>query len=136
GGGGWYGGPVTLAWDEVLHDGKNHRDGRNLVLHEFAHQLDFLDGLGDGTPPLKNAGQYRRWHAVMTAEYNRLIRECEEGKATLLDQYGTTKAAEFFAVATECFFEQGQKMQRRHPELYELLRDYYNQDAARRLTRA
>jgi hypothetical protein len=126
----WYRGPVILDWESVLAGGRNYQNGRSVVLHEFAHQLDFLDGLADGTPPLHSEEAYRRWHRVMTDEYNRLIRESEKGHATLLDSYGTTNAAEFFAVATECFFEQGLKMERRHPQLYAVLRDYYNQDPA------
>jgi Mlc titration factor MtfA (ptsG expression regulator) len=99
-----YRGPVILSWEEVLKDGRQPARGHNLVFHEFAHQIDFLDGVVDGTPPLKDDAQARRWHDVMTDEYQGLIRESEIGKATLLDQYGTTNEAEFFAVATECFF--------------------------------
>jgi Mlc titration factor MtfA (ptsG expression regulator) len=129
----WYRGPVVLAWDAVLAARHGDRDGRNLVLHEFAHQLDFLDGYSDGTPPLSGRAQYRRWHDVMTAEYNQLIKDSHKGRATLLDQYGATNPAEFFAVATECFFEKPVPMKHRHPQLYEVLRDYYRQDPAGRL---
>lgn len=126
----WHGGPVVLGWNAVRVGGQDPRDGRNLVFHEFAHQLDFLDGLADGTPPLRSAEQYRRWHEVMTAEYERLRTESNQGKATLLDDYGTTNPAEFFAVATECFFEQPVQMQKRHPDLYGVLSDYYCQKPA------
>ena len=128
----WYGGPVVLAWDEVVADGRDHTNGRNVVLHEFAHQLDFLDGLIDGTPPLEHREQYQRWHEVMTDEYEALQRETDKGEAVLLDEYGTTNSAEFFSVATECFFEQPAKMRRRHPRLYQVLGDYYRQDPAQR----
>jgi Mlc titration factor MtfA (ptsG expression regulator) len=70
------------------------------------HQIDFLDGVVDGTPPLKDEAQAKRWHDVMADEYQGLIRESAIGKATLLDQYGTKNEAELFAVATECFFNQ------------------------------
>jgi MtfA peptidase len=128
----WYRGPVILAWDAVLAGARNHDHGRNLVLHEFAHQLDFLDGYADGTPPLESAAQRKRWHDVMTAEYNRLIRDSEHGHPKVLDEYGTRNPAEFFAVVTECFFERAVPMKQRHPELYALLKDYYRQDPAER----
>jgi Mlc titration factor MtfA (ptsG expression regulator) len=126
-----YRGPVVLSWEEVLHDGR-HPTGNNLIIHEFAHQLDMLDGVINGTPPLRDEDQARRWHDVMTAEYDRLIEESERGQATLLDEYGTTNEAEFFAVATECFFERPVALARRHPQLYSLLREYYHQDPAAR----
>jgi Mlc titration factor MtfA (ptsG expression regulator) len=128
----WYRGPVILSWEDVLADIHNPGD-TNLVFHEFAHQLDMLDGAVDGTPPLSDAGQYRRWQKVMTAEYERLIQASERGWATLLDSYGATSEAEFFAVATECFFEQPLALQRRHPRLYKVLREYYRQDPASRV---
>jgi hypothetical protein len=126
-----YRGPVVLSWSDALAGGKTHRDGKNLVYHEFAHQLDMLDGLADGTPPMPD-GQRARWRDVMAMEYHRLIRDSEHRKATLLEEYGTTNEAEFFAVATECFFERAVPMQRRHPKLYEVLRDFYRQDPASR----
>jgi Mlc titration factor MtfA (ptsG expression regulator) len=129
----WYRGPVVLAWDTVLDESRSGSDGRNVVLHEFAHQLDFLDGSADGTPPLETSEQYTKWHEVMTAEYNRLAREADKGKPTLLDDYGATNPAEFFAVATECFFLKPRQLERRHPPLYDMLRQYYKQDPARRL---
>lgn len=126
----WHGGPVVLAWDEVRVGGQSHRDGRNVVLHEFAHQLDFLDGLIDGTPPLGGAEQYGEWQRVMTAEFDRLRADVGRGRATVLDAYGATDPAEFFAVATECFFEKPRQLRERHPEVYGVLRGYYRQDPA------
>jgi Mlc titration factor MtfA (ptsG expression regulator) len=128
----WRHGPVILAWDNVLAGGRNILDGRNVVLHEFAHQLDYLDGVADGTPPLHNREQYRKWHDVMTAEYAQLVAESEHGKPKVLDAYGATNPAEFFAVATECFFEKAVQMKHRHPQLYAVLQEYYCQDPARR----
>jgi len=124
-----YRGPVLLSWADV----RDVRGGHNLVLHEFAHQLDFLNGWIDGTPPLGSKEQYEQWREVMTAEFERLRKESAEGQPTLLDPYGATNEAEFFAVATECFFEQPVEMARRHARLYELLRDYYHQDPAARV---
>ena len=108
-------------------------DGRNLVLHEFAHQLDREDGAVDGTPLLDQRSQYLDWARVFTAEYERLNRDTWIGRPTVLDEYGTTNPAEFFAVATECFFEKPRVLEKRHPELYAELRSYYRQDPARLL---
>lgn len=129
----WYRGPVVLAWDQVRHDGRHPGQGRNLVFHEFAHQLDMLDGLVDGTPPLRSREEYRRWAEIMTEEYKRLANASEHGRATLLDRYGATNEGEFFAVATECFFDRPGGMRQQHPRLYDVLREYYRQDPARRL---
>jgi Mlc titration factor MtfA (ptsG expression regulator) len=127
-----YRGPVVLSWQEVLAGAREPGAGQNLVFHEFAHQLDMLDGVLDGTPPLETRAQAQRWHRIMTTEFNRLIHASAHGRATLLDDYGATDEAEFFAVASECFFDQPVEMARRHPELYALLRDYYKQDPASR----
>jgi Mlc titration factor MtfA (ptsG expression regulator) len=128
----WHHGTVILAWDAVLAGGRNPRDGRNVVLHEFAHQLDYLDGFANGAPPLRDRAQYRKWHEVMTAEYAQLVSESEHGRPKVLDAYGATNPAEFFAVATECFFEKPVQMRRRHPQLYEILKEYFCQDTAAR----
>src|SRR5262249_35377008 len=108
--------------------------GNNLVFHEFAHQLDMLDGEINGTPLLPDPKLARRWQKVMTAEFERLIRASERGRATLLDDYGATDPGEFFAVATERFFDRPVEMREWHPNLYDLLRDYYRQDPATRLS--
>ena len=86
----------------------------------------------NGTPPLRDEAQAKRWHDVMTAEYNRLIEESEHHRATLLDSYGTTNEGEFFAVTTECFFDRPVDLRAEHPELYEVFKDYYQQDPAAR----
>jgi MtfA peptidase len=126
----WHNGPVVLSWADALWGGRNAMDGRNLVLHEFAHVLDMADGVSNGTPPLKSREEYRRWHEVMTGEYQRLINDAEFGHATLLDVYGATNVAEFFAVATEAFFERGRAMRQIHPELYNVLAGLYRHDPA------
>jgi MtfA peptidase len=130
-----YRGPVILSWAEVRDEGRHPRQGRNVVFHEFAHQLDMLDGVINGTPPLPDRQQRERWKRVMTEEYRKLLDASVHGRATLLDQYGTTNEGEFFAVATECFFDCPADMERRHPELYDLLRAYYRQDPAARFAR-
>ena len=128
----WYDGPVVLAWDAVLDSGRHPRYGLNVVLHEFAHQLDYLDGVADGTPLLRKTGDYARWQEVMTREFECLKAEAEQGRPKVLDAYGATNHAEFFAVATEAFFEKPREMYARHPELYAVLSEYYGQDPAAR----
>jgi Mlc titration factor MtfA (ptsG expression regulator) len=127
-------GPVILSWEETLAEGRDPGLGHNLVLHEFAHQLDMQDGEVNGTPLIQDAELNRRWQKVMTAEYEQLIAAADEGRPTLLDDYGTTNPGEFFAVVTECFFTQPVEMRPRHRALYNLLRDYYRQDPAARLS--
>jgi Mlc titration factor MtfA (ptsG expression regulator) len=127
-----YRGPVVLSWADVVYDSRHPSHGKNLVFHEFAHQLDMLDGVINGTPPLRTGEQTERWKDVMTQEYEALKRASAQGRATLLDDYGATNEGEFFAVATECFFDRPVEMARVHPRLYELLRDYFRQDPARR----
>ena len=129
----WYRGPVVLSWMDALAGARGESGGDNLVLHEFAHQLDMQNGrIADGTPPLESLEEYRRWEAVLRSEYDRLVVDCRRRRPTLIDCYGTTSPAEFFAVVTECFFEQPQGLSRRHPELYRIFRDYYRQDPAHR----
>jgi Mlc titration factor MtfA (ptsG expression regulator) len=123
-------GPVFLAWDAVLADVRHPGRGRNVVLHEFAHTLDMLDGTVDGTPPLPR-GAVARWAEVCEAELD-LLRSGEPGG--VLDAYGATNAGEFFAVATETFFTRPVELRDQKPALYEVLRDFYRQDPAARLT--
>jgi hypothetical protein len=130
----WYLGPVILSWNNVLAAGRGKGDGSNLVLHEFAHQLDMQNGRTiDGTPPLDSAQQYDRWQRIVKSEYQRLQRDCELGRYTVLDCYGASHIGELFAVATEAFFERPQEMRLQHPELYQVMRDYFHQDPAARL---
>jgi len=123
-------GPVILAWDSVTAGVDNPDDGRNVVIHEFAHKLDMLDRFADGAPPLHSREQYEAWKRIMTDEYAELVERAGSGKPTLLRKYGATNPAEFFAVAGEAFFERSRTMQRRHPELYGLLASYFRQDPA------
>jgi MtfA peptidase len=123
-------GPVILAWAEALANARTPGHGQNLVFHEFAHQIDMLNGDMDGVPALDDAGLRQRWPRVMDREYARLCRAADHGKKTLLDPYGATNPAEFFAVVTECFFDLPWELERRHAELYGVMRDYYRQDPA------
>lgn len=133
----WGHGTVVLAWDSVERGVVNIHDGQNVVLHEFAHQLDQEDGVADGRPELKSEGsfserraRYLVWARVLSAEYQNLCAKAEGGRKSVLDHYGATNPAEFFAVASECFFEKPLQMQRKHPELYEEFMKFYRQDPA------
>jgi Mlc titration factor MtfA (ptsG expression regulator) len=123
-------GPVILSWKEIRANALEPGYGQNLVFHEFAHQLDVLNGAFDGTPNLPSDELARRWSQLMDQEYRRLQQAERHGRETLLDPYGATNPAEFFAVATECFFDSPRAMQREYAKLYELFRDYYRQDPA------
>jgi Mlc titration factor MtfA (ptsG expression regulator) len=123
-------GPVIVSWSEIRHAGHAIPEGRNVVLHEFAHKLDMRDGAADGAPYLEDNAQVETWSRVMSAEYQRLLEQVQTGEAGVIDAYGATNAAEFFAVATESFFERSSQLQETHPELYAVLRDFYHQDPA------
>jgi Mlc titration factor MtfA (ptsG expression regulator) len=125
-------GPVILAWDDVLRSGRDPSDGENLVYHEFAHQLDFIDGIIDGTPPLSSPEEYQAWRVGMGQAYEQLLRDTQAGQYTLLGSYAAKNAGEFFAVATERFFDKPDELEYYHPTLYGLLRAYYHQDPGRR----
>lgn len=126
----WKGDYVVLAWDHALSGSINARDAYNPVLHEFAHQLDVADGWFDGTPPLPKGMQYSAWSSVLAEEFNALSEVYESGKTQkeVLDEYATTNKAEFFAVATEAFFEKPQKLKEKQPKLYQQLQLYYALD--------
>ena len=125
-----YRGPVVLSWDEVLEAAGNPGRGEDLVYHEFAHKLDMLNGAADGVPPIDDVELVKRWLRVLPAELNRLRRDTDAGRHTLLDPYGGTNEAEFFAVASECFFDLPVEMKEQHPRLYDLWREFYRQDPA------
>jgi Mlc titration factor MtfA (ptsG expression regulator) len=131
----WDSGAIVLAWDAVHHGTAHPEDGHNVVLHEFAHQLDFEDGRADGAPVLASEeswlarrNRYAAWARVLSREFEQLQARVEAGQRTALDDYGATNPAEFFAVATETFFERPRSLQVRHPELYEQLKTFYRQD--------
>jgi Mlc titration factor MtfA (ptsG expression regulator) len=132
----WYRGPVILSWAEIKEDAEHPGYGNNLIWHEFAHQIDMLDRSTNGTPPLETVEARRRWHDVMTAEFEQLRRDARSGRETLLDSYGAESEAEFFAVCTECFFDAPIELKQMHPRLYDLLAGYYRQDPAARIARA
>ncbi|MGQ9427474.1 M90 family metallopeptidase [Gilvimarinus sp. F26214L] len=121
----WNTGKVILAWDNVEHGVSNFSDGYNVVLHEFAHQLDHESGSANGAPLLLTRAAYKSWAYVMGREFERMQEEQGSG---IIDEYGATDPAEFFAVATETFFEEPFKLHKHHRELFDQLNDYYQLD--------
>jgi Mlc titration factor MtfA (ptsG expression regulator) len=134
GGESWRHGTVVLAWDGAFAGAVELNKDRNLVLHEFAHQLDEEDGVADGAPLLGGSSlwqahhRYQTWAKVLSEEFQQLRRAAEDGRETVLDTYGAKNPAEFFAVATECFFEKPGRLRERHPALYAQLKEFYRQD--------
>ena len=126
----WHSGAVVIAWDQALNTGRDLNDGQNVIFHEFAHQLDEENESSDGIPQLPRIAGYLPWARVLGKEFKKLRRSADTGTRTLLDHYGATNEAEFFAVATECFFEKPAQMNKLHPELYGQMKLFYNQDPA------
>lgn len=124
----WKHGPVVLAWDAAEHGAWDPKDGHNVILHEFAHKLDEEDGEMDGAPLLEQRSQYLSWARVLQPEFEKLQEKTEKGRNTVMDHYGATTPAEFFAVLTETFFEKPKSLQRKHPELYAEVKEFYQVD--------
>ncbi len=124
----WVTGSIVLAWDSVKRGAINVRDGHNVTMHEFAHQLDQEDGVGDGAPILTTRSAYSEWAKVLGHDYEDLREQVQHGDRTVIDDYGATNPAEFFAVATETFFEKPRQLHSKHPELFEALQGYYRVD--------
>ncbi len=122
----WQRGPVVLSWEDVLHGARHDGTAYNVVIHEFAHKLDEENTSADGLPRLEDAAQYAAWAQVFRTEYEALREDCEPDP--VLDEYGASSPAEFFAVATETFFERPHALARRHGALYQALMRYYKVD--------
>ena len=124
----WQGGPIVLSWQDVLSGGRNEDDGRNVTVHEFAHALDGLDGEMGGNIEFDSDDDAAAWKRVVDSEYAQLVEASEQNRRTLLDHYGATNQAEFFAVATETFFERPIELEREHAQLFSLLQKYFRID--------
>jgi Mlc titration factor MtfA (ptsG expression regulator) len=124
----WTHGQVILSWEDAAAGAAIADDGRNVVIHEFAHQLDQEKGFANGAPMLGGRERYSRWSRVLGAEFARLRQQSFTLEPSLLSYYGATDPAEFFAVASEVFFEQPERMSSEHPALYGELRDLYRVD--------
>lgn len=123
----WGNGRVILSWDDVEKGVGDFTDGHNVVLHEFSHQLDAESGSTNGAPPLRR-NSYKSWAKVFAENFESLKVRNLHGRRTVMDEYGTTSPAEFFAVATETFFEKPRQLYNKRPELYEELSRYYQLD--------
>lgn len=115
---------LVLAWDAARHGAIYPSDGSNVVMHEFAHQLDFENRDADGTPLLETRAEYLSWARVMGEEFRRL----RSGDSYVLDMYGARNPTEFFAVATEAFFERPRALKATNPDLYDALKKFFKQD--------
>lgn len=114
----WTRGPVILSWQDTQR-GAAREDGYNIVLHEFAHQLDDLSGQTDGAPPMAPGQSFAKWAEVIVEAYDRHVANVAAGRRTVLDPYGTKNHQEFFAVAIETFFEQPGALRQAEPEVYD-----------------
>jgi MtfA peptidase len=121
----WANGGIVLSWPDVRSIGR-YESGHNVVIHEFAHHLDGLDGEMGGSIPFNNRTDQARWDEVSAQELQQLTDDIRMGHPTLLDAYGATNRAEFFAVASECFFELPHAMKQEHAELFDLLTRFYH----------
>ncbi len=126
----WRHGVVVLSWDSSRQGAFDPRDGKNVVFHEFAHQLDQETGEADGVPVGLRLSSMKPWAEVLEARFQQLSRARDTGDRTVLDTYGATNRAEFFAVATEAFFEKPRQLRESKPDLYALLKDFYRVDPA------
>ncbi len=121
----WQQGQVILSWDDVLAGAADPGDGRNVVIHEFAHQLDQESGFANGAPFLGRRDRYARWAAVLGFEFEALQQRLARGEPGLIEAYAATDAAEFFAVVSELFFERPAELAAAHPALYDEFARYY-----------
>jgi len=124
----WSFGNIVLSWKDTLRDAADCSQGRNVVFHEFAHQLDFESGSAQGAPILPRGASYSDWSRVLGGVYESLVDALEQDKPTVLDKYGASNPAEFFAVATDAFFLKPAELATVHPELYRQLQLYFRQD--------
>ncbi|OIR17894.1 protein MtfA [mine drainage metagenome] len=127
----WLRGPVILSWDDVERDTYHNQNGHNVVLHEFAHKLDGLNGAMNGMPPLRGGMSRKTWSAVMTNAYDALCQQVAAGKSTHINPYAATNPAEFFAVFSEYFFSAPDTLKKHYPEVYEQFALFYLQPASR-----
>ncbi len=117
----WLRGPVILSWKDAKHSGE--RDGHNVVIHEFVHKLDMMNGRANGFPPMPSASDADRWTKVMSRDFEDFQQHYKSG----LDRYGATNPAEFFAVLSEVFFETPEKLIAAYPDIYHIMVTFFKQ---------
>ena len=128
----WQSGPLVLSWEDVKRDSYQRHPGSHVVIHEFAHKLDALNGRVNGMPPLHPDMPIEDWSRTLSRAYEHLLHQLERGQ-TCLNPYAATNPAEFFAVLSEYFFTAPQVLRRHCREVYQQLRAYYRQDPIKRL---
>ncbi|PAU95253.1 hypothetical protein CK503_03380 [Aliifodinibius salipaludis] len=126
----WSHGYVVLAWNEVQQGASDIHDGQNLVFHEFAHQLDYEYGATDQIEQDYGESHFLSWARILGNEYQQFLTSIKQNQQTLIDEYGATNPAEFFAVVTELFFEKPKELKSKHPQLYSQFKEFYQQDPA------
>ena len=124
----WGSGSVILSWRSVQRGGEDERDGHNVVIHEFAHQLDQENRHADGLPQLEDRAAIGNWAHAFSDAFEDFCKDLDAGRKTVMDPYGATNPAEFFAVATETFFEKAKQLNQEYPRLYLQLKNYYGLD--------
>jgi Mlc titration factor MtfA (ptsG expression regulator) len=127
----WLRGPVILSWDDVERDTTHPQPGRNVVVHEFAHKLDGLNGVTNGMPPLRPGMNRKRWTEDFSAAYDALCMQVSAGETAFINSYAATSPAEFFAVACEYFFTAPEILKNCCPGVYRQLTLLYRKDAVR-----
>ncbi len=124
----WEFGTVVLSWQDTVAGAQIPDDGSNVVIHEFAHQLDQETGFANGAPILDKTQSYQAWSSTLSEQFNKLQQQAKQGEPSLFDYYGATNPAEFFAVASEVFFEQAKQLYLSYPALYKQFKLYYHVD--------
>lgn len=124
----WQGGPLIFSWPNVINGSRRPGDGANVVIHEFVHHIDGLDGEMGGTPIIHSPELKARWESVFSRRYNELVRDLKNNHPPKIDEYAATNMAEFFAVASESFFDSPDRLYHNLPDVYEVLKDYFDLD--------
>ena len=122
----WQGGPLIFSWPSALRGSRKSGDGANVIIHEFVHHIDGLDGEMGGTPIIESAELRRRWDEVFQRRYAELVDDLESGRRPTIDEYAATNLAEFFSVASESFFDSPARLQLDLPDVYEVLSDFFD----------
>ena len=133
GGEAWGQGPVILSWGDTRAINHHLGHGANIIFHEFAHKLDMLNGAANGMPPLHADMSRPAWTEALTSAYDDLCKRLQHRHPTGIDPYAATNPAEFFAVATETFFELPQLLHATYPQVYEVFKQFYRQDPLTRI---
>ncbi len=122
----WQGGPLVFAWSSLLKGSQESGDGANVVIHEFIHHIDGMDGEMGGTPIIESDELRTRWKTVFEHRYRELQEDLDENRRPRIDDYAATNLAEFFAVAGENFFDSPQRLKHNLPDVYDVLKDYFD----------